>query len=181
MLIFLLLPVISLSQEGRHIRPGAALLSGIIAGESGPGPLLQLAGGITYGRCFTGIGIGYDLYKFNTIPVFAGWQMNFDQDQVFVYAQLGYNIPGKHRPVQEFGKIADELNGGLYMDGGIGYRLQPGKKWNRLLFTAGYSRKYVVQEKTYSYCQPCAEPPFVYTDRYRLGRLLIKAGWEFGR
>lgn len=181
-MILLLLPVISFSQKqaAGKIKPHTVLSSGMIAGQTGVKPLFQLSGGIGHDRFFTGIGAGYDAYKFNTVPVFADWRINFGNKKVvFVYAHAGYNFPAGNQEEDEAFKISEQTKGGFYMDGGIGYRL-PGIL-HRFSFSAGYSQKNVVQKKTYSFCGFVDCDQFTYTYRYNSGRIMIKAGWEFGK
>lgn len=187
LLFFCLAPLSLFSQKRKAgIKPGFIVSSGIIAGEAEIKPLYQITGGIVFGRWFTGIGAGYDAYRFNTIPVFADCRVNMgNRKVVFGYAQTGYNFPaGNHHPEVEYAKVRDRLKGGFYADAGIGYRLRLGAG-NHLLFSAGYSRLYILQEKAYSYpcgIVPCSNSQFtVYTYRYNFNRVLVKAGWEWGR
>lgn len=185
MIVFCLSPLLVFSQKKEKPKPAWIVSSGIIAGANETKPLFQAAGGITYSRYFTGIGIGYDSYRFNTIPVFADWRVSVGNRKViFGYAQAGYNFPGHYQKENEYRKVSDRLEGGFYMDAGIGYRLPLGQG-HRLLFSAGYSRKYIAQEKGYTYpcgIVPCTgAEPVVYTYRYSFNRILVKAGWEWGK
>lgn len=186
-IVFLLIPLFTFSQTGERAKPRfhSFVSSGIIAGQSLPKPLFQLSGGVSYNRYFTGIGIGYDNYRFNTVPVFADWRVNFGtKDVFFIYANAGYNFPGSYKEEQEGGKVSDRLKGNFYMDAGFGLRAPPGGS-HRFFFSAGYSRKNVVLKKEYaSNCGlvPCATQQLqLHTYRYELGRIMVKAGWEFGK
>jgi hypothetical protein len=157
--------------------------TGIAAGESGVKQLAQLAGGFKYeSQFYTGIGVGYDGYRYNSFPVFADWQMRFGKTQAaYIYAQAGYNIPGSYKKEAAFGKQADQMRGGLYADGGIGYRITM-RKAGALFFSGGYSQKNMTRKEVYMYpCWngPCDQDPMIYKYRYTLGRIMIKAGWAF--
>jgi hypothetical protein len=187
-IILLLWPVGLFAQSKTMVKPGwrSIATAGLTAGESGANPVFQLSGGITYGRFFNGIGMGYDSYEFNSFPVFADWRMSFGKQQlVFVYAMPGYNIPGKFtREVNVWGSIDEKLKAGFYMDAGLGYRIPLGLL-NRLSLSAGYVRKSVSHEKVYSYpcgIVPCSEtPPDKYVYRYNYGLITTKLSWELGK
>ncbi|MET0393909.1 MAG: hypothetical protein ABW019_12245 [Chitinophagaceae bacterium] len=182
-ILALLLPVVAIAQKEKNAAVGWRVnaASGVITGESAAKPLYQFSGGITYARFFSGIGIGYDKYRFNTIPVFADWRMDVDHSrQTYLYVQPGYGFTAGNNPEEpEYGRVADRLKGGFSLDAGIGYRLAVGKR-NGFLLSAGYGLKYMVHEKTYLYCATCDTDPVTDTYRYRFGRILLKAGWEFG-
>lgn len=154
---------------------------GLVAGESDTKPVFQLAGGIVRDRHFAGIGVGYESYRFNSFPVFANWQMDFGRKRTgFLYASGGYNFPGHYRGEDEFSKKTDRLKGGFYMDAGMGYRIRLGM-FNRLSFSAGYTRKDVRNIKTYAY--PCYTgncPDNINEFKYSLGRMVAKMSWELG-
>ena len=153
---------------------------GTVAGESGVRPLLLLNGGITYGRYFSGIGTGFDSYRFNSIPVFADWRVNFGKNKtVFIYGNGGYNFPAGHsdKEINSF-KTSDRMTGGLYMDAGFGYRVPLGGL-HGISFSAGYSQKNIKWIKGYTY--PCVSPPCVeefYKYSYQFGRFVTKLSWE---
>ena len=154
---------------------------GVVAGETGNNIVFQLANGINYHRFFTGIGIGYDRYHFNSFPVFADWRMNFGKRKsTFIYGLGGYNFPGQHKESLEFSKINDRLRGGAYFDLGLGYRAPAGGS-NRLLFSVGYSQKNLERTKIFIY--PCVTgncPETIYHLKYNFRRLTAKLSWELG-
>lgn len=183
LMILLLLPAVCYSQTTKP-RFHSFLSPGMVAGQTGVKPVFQLTGGIAYGRHFTGVGVGYDQYKFNTIPVFADWRFNFGKNDIFfTYVDGGYNFTTKYKREEEWGKVSDRIRGGFYMDLGLGMRAQVGGS-HRVFLSAGYSRKNAVVKKAFTNCWgpcPVAEPPTVYTYKYEFGRIVIRAGWEFGR
>lgn len=180
-LMIVLLPLSAAAQQpGRKIKPGIIAASGVVIGQTKPALPGQLSGGIRYGRYFTGLGMGYDGYRFATLPVFADWRMTLDEKQlVFIYAQPGYNFPVGYKKEEEFAKIADRLKGGFWFDAGLGYRVAAGRR-HALALSAGYSLKYVVQEKTYLVCPTCGIQPSTDRYSYNYSRIVLKAGWEFG-
>ena len=188
-IVLLFLPIGLIAQNKKIVRPGwrSIATTGFTAGESGVSPVFQLSGGLTYGRFFNGLGTGYDLYEFNSFPIFADWRMSFGKQQlVFVYAMPGYNIPCKiTKEVSDFRTVTEKQTGGFYMDAGIGYRIPLGIL-NRLSFSAGYVRKSVSHKKAYSNpcgMVPCTEEPAPdkYVYRYNYGLITTKLSWEFGK
>lgn len=179
----LFLPLGIFAQNKKISKPGWRMISsaGLVTGESNTKLSFQLAGGIVFDHHFVGIGIGYDMYQFNSFPVFADWRMNFGKKRIgFLYANGGYNFPGSYKEETEFSKAGDMLKGGFYMDAGIGYRLPLGS-FNRLSFSAGYSRKNIRHIKTYVY--PCITgdcPEDIHEFRYGFGRIIAKMSWELG-
>lgn len=187
-IVLLFLPVGLTAQNKRTVKPGwrSIATAGATVGESGAKPVYQLSGGITYGRFFNGIGMGYDLYEVNSFPVFADWRMSLGKQQlVFVYAMPGYNIPGKFKKVvSDFTSFTERRTGGLYLDAGLGCRF-PLDTWNRLSISAGYARKSFAIKKTYP--NPCGSfpcpnsVPETFFKRYGYGLLTTKLSWELGR
>lgn len=184
--IAVLFPLLSFSQgKTEKTRFQAITSAGLIAGESTAKPLFQLSSGLKYGRWFTGIGSGLDLYKFSSIPLFADGRVSFGKNGLtFLYAHGGYNIPtgGLMSERDNFSKTKDRFYGGIYLDAGIGYRVPTKNPLHRILFSAGYSQKNL--KNTVVYVYPCLNPPCfeeVYNYYYHLGRIVAKISWEFGR
>ncbi|MEP7374209.1 MAG: hypothetical protein ABI675_12515 [Chitinophagaceae bacterium] len=188
-IILLFLPFCLVAQQKKTVKPGwrSIATAGFSAGESGASPVFQLSGGIRYSRFFSGIGIGYDLYEFNSFPLFADWRMGLGKQQlVFVYAMPGYNIPGKFtKEVSDFRTVTERQMGGFYMDAGIGYRI-PSGILSRLSFSAGYVRKSFAHKKIFA--NPCGTVPCTdlpapekYVYRYNYGLITTKLSWELGK
>lgn len=177
------LPVGLFAQGKKTAKSGWRMITsaGLIAGESDTKPVFQLSGGIVRNHHFAGIGIGYETYRFNSIPVFADWRMDFGKKRIgFLYAQGGYNFPGHHKKEIEFSKTSDRLKGGFYMDAGIGYRIRLGA-FNRLSFSAGYTRKDIRHIKTFVYrCFTGDCPDNINEFKYSFGRMVAKMSWELG-
>jgi len=183
-IILLFLPLGLIAQIKKSANTGWRTITsiGLVAGESNNKPIFQLSGGSVYGRYFTGIGVGYDMYHFNSIPLFADWRMSFGKRRIgFLYANGGYNFPGSYRGENEFSKTKDRLKGGFYMDAGMGYRIPLGGL-HRLSFSAGYSRKNMSQLKSFVY--PCLTgdcPEDIHDYKYSFGRIIAKMSWELGK
>jgi len=185
LIIAVLFPTLCFSQGGQSRGKMTAIASvGFAAGESTAKPLFQLSTGFSFDRWFTGIGFGLDQYSFNTFPLFTDWRMNFGKKTLgFLYANGGYNFPGKYNGNDNFIfiKTTDKLLGGFYMDAGIGYRIRL-NSLHRLLLSAGYSQKNVVSRITYA--PQCLVPPCphdVYNYSYQLGRIVTKISWEISK
>ena len=182
-IILLFLPLGLFAQNKKTSKPGWRMITatGLVTGESDTKPVFQLSGGIVYDRYFAGFGIGYDMYQFNSFPVFADWRMSFGKRKIgFIYTNGGYNIPGKYKEENDFSKTSDRLKGGFYIDAGIGYRIPLGAL-NRLSFSAGYSHKNIRQLKTFVY--PCLTgecPENIHEYKYSFGRIVARMSWELG-
>jgi hypothetical protein len=184
LIIAVLFPAVIFSQESlSKSRLNTIATVGMAAGESTAKPLFQLTSGFSYDRWFTGIGIGLDHYNFKSIPLFADWRMNFGKSSsAFLYANGGYNFPYNNKSNDNtFYKTSDRFYGGFYMDAGLGYRIHL-NSLDRILFSAGYSRKNIINKVGYTY--PCFNPPCneeTYEYHYNLGRIITKLSWEFGK
>jgi hypothetical protein len=185
LLIAVLFPSLCVAQGNNSKGKIRAITSaGFAAGEGTAKPLFQVSAGFAFDNWFAGAGVGLDQYKFNTVPLFADWRVNFGKSKLaFLYANGGYNFPGKYKGSEEFGslKSSDKLFGGFYMDAGIGYRVRL-SPLHRILFSAGYSQKNArarIGYPTYCLTPPCPEQ--IYNYEYQLGRIVSKISWEFGK
>jgi hypothetical protein len=185
--VLLFLPAVGLSQQrdGKKYRFRSIVSAGLILGESEANPLLQYSAGFAGERYFAGIGAGYDPYLFNSIPVFLDGRVNIGfEKNLFAYGMIGYNFPGKYDREDEVLEISDRMNGGIFLDAGIGYRIAAGKS-HHLYVSAGYSHKENRRVQRFSgFCTgvfPCSDPVYILRSLYRYDRIIIKAGWEFGK
>jgi hypothetical protein len=182
-LMLLLWPLMSMAQgkQKQQLKWSTIASAGLAEGESDTKPVFQLAGGLNYSRFFTGIGAGYDTYEFNTVPLFVDWRMKFGRNRAaFLYANGGYNFPGKYRRDDDFSKTADGIRGGLYTDIGIGYQVPLGSL-HRLALSAGFSQKNITQRKVFVF--PCLTgdcPEDIREYKYRFNRIVAKLSWEIG-
>lgn len=181
-LFCLLWPLLSLAQTQKQpLKLGAIGSVGLATGQSNTKSLFQLSGGVKYSRFFTGVGIGYDTYEFNSVPVFVDWRVRFGKRQTgFLYANGGYNFPGKYKEDTDFSKTEDGIKGGFYTDLGLGYRIPLGGL-HRLAISAGFSQKNITQRKVFVF--PCLTgdcPEDTREYKYRFNRIVAKLSWELG-
>jgi hypothetical protein len=187
-LILLLLPVVICAQEkegkgkGKELNLRTITSVGIVGGEDGTKPVAQFSAGVMYRNIFAGAGIGMDYYMFNSVPLFADLRYTFGPKKLlFVYTNGGYHFTGNRTIEQEFSKTTDRLKGGLYVDGGLGFRI-PSGRLHRFAFSAGFSRKSMVNTIGTTMCPfvgPCFETLSKY--KYTFSRITSKLSWEFGR
>jgi hypothetical protein len=183
-IIAVLFPIQMLSQEN-STRPYIHTIAtvGMAAGQSTVKPLGQIEAGFFRDRLFAGIGAGVDPYRFKSIPFFVDGRWHFGKMRsLFLYGNGGYNLPFDNRTEQEnFFKTSDRFYGGLYMDAGIGYRVRLNSS-QHILMSAGYSQKNLKNKVGFTY--PCFMPPceeMMYDYNYKLGRIVTKLSWEFGK
>lgn len=184
LIITVLFPFLSFSQENSsRIRVHTIATVGMAAGESTVKPLFQVESGIVHRKWFGGAGIGLDQYNFKSIPVFLDGRFHFGKTMsAFVYGNGGYNFPYKNKSgIDNFFKTTDKFYGGLYIDAGVGYRVRLNSS-HRLQMSAGYSQKNIRNKIGYTFI--CFSPPCleeIYNYHYKLGRILAKVSWEFGK
>ncbi len=184
LIITVLLPIQIFSQEnsGRS-RLHTIATVGMVAGQSTVKPLAQIEAGVSRDRLFAGIGAGIDQYRFKSIPLFLDGRWHFGKTRsVFIYGNGGYNIPFDNKSEYDnFFKSTDRFYGGLYFDAGFGYRVRLNAS-HRIMMSAGYSQKNMTNRITYSF--PCFSPPCNESQdefHYKLGRIVTKLSWEFGK
>ncbi len=186
LVIVMFLPLFCFGQPKEKGKAGfhSILGGGAMAGESRTKAFFQYSGGVQYDHYFTGIGIGYDAYRFNTIPVFADWRMNFGLRRVlFIYANVGANFGANFQKEEKTEYSRGFSRPGLYTDGGFGYRMQL-KHSQRIFLSVGHSFKQITDVHEFKYpCgfAPCYQSVTTNAYRYQYSRIVIKTGWEFGK
>jgi hypothetical protein len=188
LVIVMFLPLISFGQPREKGKAGfhSIIGTGAMIGETKTKAFFHYSGGLQYDRYFTGIGMGYDAYRLNTIPVFADWRMNFGSRRVlFIYANVGVNFAANLLREEKTDYSRSFSRPGLYTDGGIGYRWPLGNS-QQLSLSVGHSYKQVTDVHEFSYpcgIVPCSErtPTITNAYRYNFGRIVVKTGWEFGK
>ncbi|HRQ51574.1 MAG TPA: hypothetical protein PLR74_13600, partial [Agriterribacter sp.] len=97
----------------------------LVNGNNAVSGALQTVNGAGYGNWFAGIGAGIDFYRYRSVPLFLELRRSFDVkkgNQLFVYADGGYNLPWVKRKEPVFSiwgwpSHTDYKNkGGTYMD-----------------------------------------------------------------
>jgi hypothetical protein len=186
LVIVMFLPFLSFSQQKD---PGKAVFHSIVSGgamlgETRTKAFFQYSLGVNFYNFYAGLGVGYDAYRYNTIPVFADARYSFlgRRKVMFVYGNLGVGIPGNYKKetFSEFER--DRTRPGLYTDVGIGYKFLL-RRTNNFFVSVGHSIKQWVNVKDYEYpCGflPCNQDPYDFTYRSNFYRMSFKAGWEFG-
>lgn len=156
---------------------------GLLNGSDRSSLVLQSVLGASISKSFVGIGIGLDYYRFRSIPVFVDLKHDFGKENrsVFLYADMGYNFDWlTEKNKQEHAFLSPSgYQGGIYYDGGVGYKIGL-KKPNALLLSAGYSFKRITNKQSTTACPvrtQCFEEIQEYT--FSMPRLVIKAGWKF--
>ncbi|RYY55050.1 MAG: hypothetical protein EOO09_11975 [Chitinophagaceae bacterium] len=178
--IFVLLLVV-LRVEGQQAAGfRTSISSGLALGESRPQPVVQLGVGYQFRRLYTGVGGGYDGYRFASWPVYAEARYYPSESTGFYgYGHAGYSIANRHhRESTGWGSGEKWRNGGFYSDLGIGYRFPAGKR-QTFSFALGYSVKNVKSTEIYN-CTGCEnDPGNTWIDKHRLSRILVKMIYEF--
>ncbi len=181
-----MLPLSIVAQEKNSAKKNfrSIVSAGVAGGQTGIAPVFDVSGGISYGRHFTGIGVGFDSYQFDAFPLFADWRIGLGRKQsLFAYATPGYTIPERHKNEEEPFRV-DRMQGGLFFDAGFGYRI-PINHLHRISFSAGYRHKALSHEITYNnICGtvPCTETaPTIYVNHYKYGLITTRVSWELGK
>lgn len=151
---------------------------GLILSRNGSYGLIQSVNGLSFQKWFGGLGGGYDFYYYSSIPLFIDARRYLDgKNKSFVYADLGYNFPGKFKPRSEVSFYTTyKFSGGLYSDVGIGYEfLLAGN--TSLVISGGFSYKNL--SNRVGIVNPCLTPPCpesVNDYTYDFNRIIFKAG-----
>lgn len=177
------LPLFCLGQSKEKGKAGfhSIIGGGAMIGETKTKAFFQYSGGLQHKQYFTGIGIGYDAYRLNTIPVFADWRMNFGPRRVlFIYANVGVNFAANIQREEKTEYSRGFSRPGLYTDGGIGYRLPLGPS-HRISLSMGHSFKQITDVHESSYGITGRQTVTTNAFRYKYSRLVIKAGLDLGK
>lgn len=186
LIILLLLPIACFSQKKKtKIYPHVILSGGIAGGEKQTAPVAQLSAGISFGPWFSGLGVGYDYYRFNTIPVYADWRFSFGPDRIlYVYANPGVHLlqPTGSQLETIWARKA-ELKPGFFGEGGVGFRVKAGR-YHHLGLSIGYRYRQMTHRTDLT-------PPWISSrpttmgelakDRYSFTTIVSRLTWEFGR
>ena len=137
--------------------------------------------GIVFSSWFAGIGAQVDNYHFKTVPVFFDGRKYFgSESRLFIYADIGTNLPVQKKPGKEFYDYSRfYYSGGIFCAAGIGC-LFPVTKKASFLFGIGNSYK-SMSAKTIGneYC-PSRNCSASYRNyEFKFYRLVVKAGLVF--
>jgi hypothetical protein len=156
---------------------------GLLTGDQTVSGSIQSVNGVQWKSFFVGAGLGVDFYRIGTTPVFLDVRKSFGRDRknFFVYGDLGSQIPWPGNGQTLIGSSAEnDLNGGLFIDIGMGYLVGFGKN-DALVLSAGYS--YKTLSETVFACPMCLPgvpcEPQIGQYAYKFNRLSFKIGWCF--
>lgn len=154
---------------------------GLLSGKNGAAFHLNTDHGIRFNDLFIGAGVGYDTYKYRSLPAFfLGKLMIGKREDIFLFGKLGYNLPFSENPEPENVYQKEySVKGGLYSSTGIGFRTALWKAV-KLNLSGGFSYKESGFRVVNEY--PCLTPPCPqdkYSYKYTFGRLLLAVGLEF--
>lgn len=115
---------------------------GLLTGATGQAAVLQTIHGVRINRWFTGIGAGIDYYGMRSVPLFLNVQRDLSDKskRPFLFASGGVNMPWATSTQNASKGYIGEARKGLYVDGGIGMKLQT-KSIGAVVFSAGFSYK----------------------------------------
>jgi hypothetical protein len=159
-----------------HLKYGAQLEIGGIAGPSDQALSVQAINGVRYQSFFFGAGADIDWYYLRSVPVFAHLQKFFfkQRSAPLVYAQLGGNLPWMPQTLEYNSRRPNTYQGGVYYAAGLGYLLKIDKRFY-LLFNAGYSVKKMGETRYPLTGDRQSSDEFYYT----LRRLTLRLGFGF--
>ena len=114
--------------------------AGFLKGSSDQSFQVQTINGLAFGKWFAGVGAGYENYFKKSLSVFADLRHNLfpKGNTPFIYGDAGMSLPLGPSEGTEWQRI--ENRKGLYLEGGLGYRVALKGKM-AFNFSAGYSHK----------------------------------------
>ena len=174
--VFILLTCFLPPAASQEMKPrfGPILQGGAVIGAAFNSWGVQVVNGVHYKTWYAGIGVGTDQYYYRSIPVFLDLRKNIleRKSSPFVYFDIGTNPPLDRSDSTPWEK--NKYSGGLYLDMGIGYSLHlEGNA--RLLLSLGYTRKQIIEHRTYRWGMDGEKDKYHYTFR----RLFFKLGLSF--
>jgi hypothetical protein len=177
--LLLLLPLSLSAQQSPKPRFTSYNSLGMLSGDRTVHGLLQSVNGISFGPWFVGAGVGIDSYRYRTVPLFLDGRYLFGKgrNKWFLYADAGYHFSWVKKEDEVY---TQDFRGGFYYDGGLGYQLNMTKKGWGMFFTAGFSEKWMEEDRlVIPFCPggDC-DPRYEYYD-YRFRRYSLKVGWKF--
>jgi hypothetical protein len=161
---------------------------GFLEGQAGSAFQLETINGAQYRSWFGGVGLGLDLYRYRTIPLFIDIRKEFGRssNKLFLYSDLGINFSWVTDNEKTSYANYDKFSNSFYNDMGFGYKIKVTKNRD-LLVSLGYSFKKIIE--TYNYgldlnpvylnIQNIPSNGQSVQTNYSLNRLSIKIGWTF--
>ena len=156
---------------------------GVQLGQSDPSLMAETVNGARLGNWFTGVGTGYSSYRYRTIPLFVDGRYHFGKKkQFFISGDIGYNFNVHATYEEDMFYAGVKYKGGIYLNSGFGYLLQPSKK-HSFYFQLDYGKKQiskVVNEFIWIDFPPYNRSYDNYTTyKYDLKTIDIKIGFKF--
>lgn len=157
---------------------------GLVNGSNDVSASLQSVNGFQKKDWFLGIGVGLDYYYYRTVPFFADVRYLFGKkkNKFFAYADVGINMEWADDYfkndiiVLRSSGFESYLKNGYYTDAGFGYNIKM-KKENAVILSLGFSKKTLSESVTYLDWR--TQKPQTDINKYKLNRILLKAGWQF--
>ncbi|ULQ57349.1 hypothetical protein KJS94_03930 [Flavihumibacter rivuli] len=158
-------------------------LVGILAAEKENAFEMHTVNGIRWNNWAVGIGLGFDGYRFQSIPAYLSLARYFQlkKNWVYIIADGGLNFPleKSSAPSMDNWFDSNEFKPGSYFRGGLGYAFQLSKPGKAILMELGYSYKRIREEQVK--VLPCINPPCPQTTdklNYDFNRWSIRLGYQ---
>jgi hypothetical protein len=148
---------------------------GFLAGKSPLAFTAQSVNGIRLDKWFVGAGFGIDDYFISSLPFFVDVRRELFSKKfcLFVYGDAGTHFTSKDKS-NTGGFTSIHTKGKLYLDAGLGLKLDAGKN-NHGFLTVGNTLKNVERTEF----SPELSMPYKYSSLYKLSRLSVKIGFQF--
>ncbi len=171
-------------KDGFYMVPQAGLLNG----DKKVDASVQLSGGVSCKQWQYGAGMGFDYYKFRSVPLYAEGKRFFGSkdNKPFLYAEAGWNIayPLENQRYHNYGwwtetTMKSKFSNGIIAGGGAGVFL-PNKKGNGVMLALGYSTKTLRESWTEFLWDPVAAMQVTSrrSQKYILNRVVLKIGFR---
>ena len=174
------------SSTGKKVSWRSYAAGGIAIGDGNDASVFQLGTGIRYKWLYAGLGVGYDNYRYSSVPVYAEFRADDPESKrLFGYGQIGYSIDCTDGEWSFWSNEKAKTIGGLYLDLGIGYRVLILKQ-QAVSISLGYGlKKMKITGDAYYPCAGpgpggCATSDGSATNYYKFGRLIAKVAFELG-
>jgi len=183
--VVLFLVTVFYSSAQKKIKFSTQNYVGFLAGSSDNDLQLQTINGISFNKWFTGIGTGIDWYYRRSVPVFISVERGFRVDQkknIYFSTAAGANFPWKNPEYDNDWNwySTSKTEPGLYLNAGVGYKINIGKQDDAVLLQLGFSNKFFKEKVSSAY--PCFVAPCPATTEsynYNLRAVSVKLGYGF--
>lgn len=154
---------------------------GILLGDKANGPLLQSIHGVYHGRQYFGAGVGLDLYRRSSVPLFAAYRLRIlPQKDFYAGVNAGTHFLLGESQYIPFGTTETTSRQKLFGEAGVDWFVtKPASRWGVSL-GAWFSYKRFGEK--FNMITECLTPPCndVWDEyRYNYYRWALKAGFVF--